>query len=155
MKNNKTYTPYKNIRGEGSEALINIYEKNYIRLQKIFPILENKENYNFLLPEGRKYSKVQISLTKASRYTTFVHIKQSANSKFREIKTEIEIASYHDIKMAEVTSFNGKKIFWVKYKYPNKNMFSKNEKIQANLFLSEWLNFSKKEGLGDILVEII
>ena len=112
MKNNKTYTPYKNIRGEGSEALINIYEKNYIRLQKIFPILENKENYNFLLPEGRKYSKVQISLTKASRYTTFVHIKQSANSKFREIKTEIEIASYHDIKMAEVTSFNGKKIFW-------------------------------------------
>ena len=42
----------------------------------------------------------------------------------------------------------------MKYKYPNKNMFHKNEKIQVNEFLSEWLDFSEKQGLSKYLVEM-
>ena len=90
-----------------------------------------------------------------SLYTTFVEIKQQSSVKEQsDFKTEMEIAIYHDIKIAEVRSFNGKKIFWMKYKYPNKNMFHKNEKIQVNEFLSEWLDFSEKQGLSKYLVEM-
>ena len=61
---------------------------------------------------------------------------------------EISIAIYHDLKMAEVRKFNGKQLFWARNKYPNTNMFHKDEKYQWNKFLSEWLKFSKKEGLS-------
>ena len=81
-------------------------------------------------------------------------INQSSLSNPNLISTKIEIAIYHDVKMAEVRSFNGKRQFWVRNKYPNKNMFQKDEKFQWNKFLFEWLEFSKKEGLAEVLLKL-
>ena len=82
-----------------------------------------------------------------SNHTSVIHI-----SKTRSIElipnTEIEIYLYHDAKMAEVRKFNGKKQFWLRNKYPNKNMLSKDEKFQWNFFLEEFLSHTKKYGLG-------
>ena len=49
---------------------------------------------------------------------------------------------------------NGKRIFWIRNKYPNENMFHKDEKFQWNKFLSEWLIFSQKEGLSSYIVKV-
>ena len=38
--------------------------------------------------------------------------------------------------------------------FGNKNMFHKDEKYQWNKFFSEWLVFSKKEGLAEKIVKI-
>ena len=57
--------------------------------------------------------------------------------------TRIEIFIYHDAKMAEVKKFNGKKQFWLRNKYPNKNMLSRDEKFQWNYFLEEFLTHTK------------
>ena len=50
--------------------------------------------------------------------------------------------------MAEVRKFNGKKQFWLRNKYPNKSMLSKDEKFQWNFFLEEFLTHTKKHGLS-------
>ena len=139
---------------EGLSNLINIFEKNYIKFEKLFPLLKEDNNFKYFLPEGSQLSEVSIKIEKMSLYTTFVEINQSSKKEKSGINTQMEIAIYHDIKMAEVRSFNGKKEFWMKYKYPNKNMFHKNEKIQINVFLSEWLDFSEKQGLSKYLAEI-
>ena len=139
---------------KGLSNLINIFEKNYIKFEKLFPLLKEDNNFKYFLPEGSQLSEVSIKIEKMSLYTTFVEINQSSKKEKSGINTQMEIAIYHDIKMAEVRSFNGKKVFWMKYKYPNKNMFHKNEKIQINVFLSEWLDFSEKQGLSKYLVEI-
>jgi|TARA_B100001540_G_scaffold157152_1_gene139200 uncharacterized protein YqiB (DUF1249 family) len=139
---------------KGLSDLINIFEKNYIKFEKLFPLLKEDNNFKYFLPEGSQLSEVSIKIEKMSLYTTFVEINQSSKKEKSGINTQMEIAIYHDIKMAEVRSLNGKKVFWMKYKYPNKNMFHKNEKIQINVFLSEWLDFSEKQGLSKYLVEI-
>ena len=139
---------------KGLSDLINIFEKNYIKFEKLFPLLKEDNNFKYFLPEGSQLSEVSIKIEKMSLYTTFVEINQSSKKEKSGINTQMEIAIYHDIKMAEVRSLNGKKVFWMKYKYPNKNMFHKNEKIQINVFLSEWLDLSEKQGLSKYLVEI-
>ena len=63
----------------------------------------------------------------------------------------MEIAIYHDLRMIEVIRFNGKHQFWSRNSFPNKNMLSKDEKFQWNKYLSEWLEFSKREGLATII----
>ncbi|GIS32761.1 MAG: hypothetical protein Ct9H90mP4_06750 [Gammaproteobacteria bacterium] len=40
-----------------------------------------------------------------SLYTTFVEINQSSKKEKSGINTQMEVAIYHDIKMAEVRSF--------------------------------------------------
>ena len=106
------------------------------------------------MPEGKDHSEVSLKISLISKYTSTLVIKQSNFSINKIVDTKVEVAIYHDFKMAEVIRFNGKKQFWVRNRYPNKNMLHKDEKYQWNKFLSEWLEFSKKEGLADILLKI-
>jgi uncharacterized protein YqiB (DUF1249 family) len=56
--------------------------------------------------------------------------------------------------MAEVRKFNGKKQFWLRNKYPNKNMLSKDEKFQWNYFLEEFLVHTKNCGLSVLKIAL-
>ena len=141
--------PRTNLRG-----LLMLYEKNFLKLKKIFPSFENNINMSYLLPEGNRNSKVTLKFIKDSKYTSTLLINQSEILNTNLISTRINVAIYHDLRMAEVRTFNGKYLFWMKNKYPNKNMFHKDEKFQWNKFLSEWLIFSKKEGLSDQLIKL-
>ena len=131
-----------------------LYEKNFMLIKEIIPSYRNNLNLSYLLPEADLNSRVTLELNKDSRYTSTLVIKQSGFTTIELITTEIVIAIYHDIRMAEVRKFNGKQLFWARNKYPNKNMFHKDEKYQWNKFFSEWLIFSKKEGLAEKIVHI-
>ena len=111
-------------------------------------------NLSYLLPEADLNSRVTLELNKDSRYTSTLVINQSGFTAKEMIETEIVVAIYHDIRMAEVRKFNGKQLFWARNKYPNTNMFHKDEKYQWNKFFSEWLVFSKNEGLAEKIVNI-
>jgi len=134
--------------------LLLLYEVNFIYLVKLFPQIGKNSNLLFFLPESNKNSKVFIKFQKDSQYTSTLLIKQSDLLNSDLISTKMEIAVYHDLKMAEVRKFNGKRIFWIRNKYPNENMFHKDEKFQWNKFLSEWLIFSQKEGLSSYIVKV-
>ncbi len=123
-------------------------------IKEIITSFKKNLNLSYLLPEADLNSRVTIELNKDSRYTSTLIISQSGYTTKELNETEIVVAIYHDIRMAEVRKFNGKQLFWARNKYPNTNMFHKDEKYQWNKFFSEWLVFSKNEGLAEKIVKI-
>ena len=127
--------------------LISLYEINYLKIIKLFPIQKLENNLYFIIPEGVNNSEIRISIDKNSRHTSKLTLyKSSSIIQIKDIRREIFV--YHDAKLAEVKRFNGKSQFWLRNTYPNKNMLSKDEKFQWNIFLSEFLTYSKLHGLS-------
>jgi len=133
--------------------LLRLYERNYLRIIKFFPIQDSKNNINYLIPEGEFNSEINLSCKKLSSHTSVIEIKKNKSISLLP-DTEIEIYIYHDAKMAEVRKFNGKKQFWLRNKYPNKNMLSKDEKFQWNYFLEEFLVHTKNYGLSVLKIAL-
>ena len=127
--------------------LIRLYEINYLKLIKLLPIQKINTEFKFLLPEGLNNSEIRISINKKSKHTSELTLYKSNLLRHMD-DTKMEIYIYHDAKMAEVRKFNGKRQFWLRNKYPNKNMLTKDEKFQWNIFLSEFLSHSISHGLS-------
>ena len=127
--------------------LIRLYEINYLKLMKLLPIQKRNTEFNFLIPEGLNNSEIRISVNKKSKHTSELTLYKS-NLLLHMDDTQMRIYIYHDAKMAEVRRFNGKSQFWLRNKYPNKNMLSKDEKFQWNIFLSEFLTHAQLHGLS-------
>ena len=134
---------------KGLNDLISLYEINYIKLMKLFPIQKLKEEIHFLMPEGISNSEIRISIKRHSKHTSKLTLHKSNLLKYSK-DAEMEIFIYHDARMAEVRKFNGQRQFWLRNKYPNKNMSSKDEKFQWNIFFSEFLTHSQKYGLSSL-----
>ena len=131
----------------GLNQLLRLYERNYLKLVHLFPIADHKKNIVYLMPEGVLNKEIKISCKRLSSHTSVIEIYKSKSLSLLQ-NTEIEIYIYHDAKMAEVRKFNGKRQFWLRNKYPNKNMLSKDEKFQWNFFLEEFLTHTKTHGLS-------
>ena len=127
--------------------LIRLYEINYLKLMKLLPIQKISTEFNFLIPEGLNNSEIKISVNKESKHTSKLTLYKSNNIR-HVTDMQMEIFLYHDAKLAEVKRFNGKSQFWLRNTYPNKNMLSKDEKFQWNIFLSEFLTYSRLHGLS-------
>ena len=129
--------------------LIRLYERNYQKLIKFFPLSGGNKEINYLIPEGIENQEINIFCRNLSNHTSVIEIKKIKSLEILQ-NTEIEIYLYHDAKLAEVRKFNGKKQFWLRNRYPNRNMLSKDEKFQWNFFLEEFLNHTQNHGLGII-----
>ena len=129
--------------------LIRLYERNYQKLIKFFPTSKGDKEINYLIPEGIENQEINIFCRNLSNHTSVIEIKKIKSLEILQ-NTEIEIYLYHDAKLAEVRKFNGKKQFWLRNRYPNRNMLSKDEKFQWNFFLEEFLNHTQNHGLGII-----
>ena len=145
MIKNKIYQYKRSNRG--LNQLLRLYERNYLKLIHFFPIGDHESSIVYLMPEGLLNKEIRISCKKLSSHTSVIEIYKSKSLSLLQ-NTEIEIYIYHDAKMAEVRKFNGKKQFWLRNKYPNKNMLSKDEKFQWNFFLEEFLTHTKTHGLS-------
>ena len=131
----------------GLNQLLRLYERNYLKLVHLFPIADREKSMVYLMPEGVLNKEIKISCKRLSSHTSVIEIYKSKSLSLLQ-NTEIEIYIYHDAKMAEVRKFNGKRQFWLRNKYPNKNMLSKDEKFQWNFFLEEFLTHTKTHGLS-------
>ena len=131
----------------GLNQLLRLYERNYLKLVHLFPISDHEKSMVYLIPEGVLNKEIKISLKRLSSHTSVMEIYKSKSLSLLQ-NTEIEVHIYHDAKMAEVRKFNGKRQFWLRNKYPNKNMLSKDEKFQWNFFLEEFLTHTKTHGLS-------
>ena len=145
MTKNRLYK-YKHTK-RGLNRLIRLYERNYLKLVHLFPVADHESSMVYLIPEGVLNKEIKISRKRLSIHTSVMEIYKSKSLSLLQ-NTEIEIYIYHDARMAEVRKFNGKRQFWLRNKYPNKNMLSKDEKFQWNFFLEEFLTHTKTHGLS-------
>ena len=150
IRNRRSY--FKNSQ-RGLNQLLRLYERNYQKLVRFFPLEKSEVNIDYLIPEGKKNSEIKITCKNISSHTSLIKINKTRSFPLLQ-DTDIEIYLYHDAKMAEVRKFNGKKQFWLRNKYPNKNMLSKDEKFQWNFFLEEFLTHTKNYGLSIIKIAL-
>ena len=150
IKNRQSYFRNSN---RGLNQLLRLYERNYQKLVKFFPINRSLTEIDYLIPEGKKNSEIKIACKNISSHTSVITISKTKSFLLLQ-DTNIEIYLYHDAKMAEVRKFNGKKQFWLRNRYPNKNMLTRDEKFQWNFFLEEFLTHTKNYGLSIIEIAL-
>ncbi len=150
IKNRQSYIRNSN---RGLNQLLRLYERNYQKLVKFFPINRSLTEIDYLIPEGKKNSEIKIACKNISSHTSVITISKTKSFSLLQ-DTNIEIYLYHDAKMAEVKKFNGKKQFWFRNRYPNKNMLTRDEKFQWNFFLEEFLTHTKNYGLSIIEIAL-
>ena len=150
IKNRQSYFRNSN---RGLNQLLRLYERNYQKLVKFFPINRSLTEIDYLIPEGKKNSEIKIACKNISSHTSVITITKTNSFSLLQ-DTNIEIYLYHDAKMAEVRKFNGKKQFWLRNRYPNKNMLTRDEKFQWNFFLEEFLTHTKNYGLSIIEIAL-
>ncbi len=121
-------------------------ESNYLRLLRLFPDYETANYREFSLPGGQR---VRINVVERCRYTTCLKIQQQSGPENWLVSPQFEVRIYHDVRMAEVTSFQSRRRTAARYEYPNPDMHARDEKAQQNLFLAEWLGHCLEQGRSD------
>lgn len=133
-------------------------EFNYYLLQKVLINLDNQDSWLFDLGDPQQPS-LKISVIDRAPYTTTLHLsqitKQSSEKKDSQSLNTVNmtVCMYHDATMAEVVSWNSHRRIRQRYDYPNNNMYQKNEKMQHNLFLTEWLSLCQRNGRSPLDVK--
>lgn len=138
----KSYTP--NLR-----RLIGDCESNYSRFMELLPELDDSEHWRFgvtanpAADSGAEESckQVFIQVMERTKYTVTLAVDQESLLDKWVPKPLLTVRLYHDVKVAEVLSFQKNRYLRQNYPYPNDKMFHPDEKAQLNRFLGEWLDF--------------
>lgn len=126
-------------------------EANYARIMQLLPDMEAVDQREFLVAANNSEpQQFRISVLERCKYTTMVDIsRQLLAGQQAQPWTAVPSFSlrvYHDARMAEVVGFNQHQRVQAKYDYPNDRMYQRDEKLQLNTFLGEWLSYCLKYG---------
>lgn len=127
-------------------------EANYARVTQLLPDLEASSEWQFgIHPPGSAPTRLRISVSERCKYTTMLEIEQCTGSSPElpdalSVATSFSLRIYHDARMAEVIGFNRHRRIQPRYEYPNDNMYHRDEKVQLNRFLGEWLSYCLRYG---------
>ncbi len=91
----------------------------------------------------------RIEVRERCKYTTMVDVSQvseSSHSNPWAAAPRFSLRVYHDARMAEVTAFDRHHRLSATYDYPNDKMYQRDEKVQLNRFLGEWLSHCLEHG---------
>ena len=118
-------------------------ESNYARLLQLFPDYEVTNLREFQLSGG---ARVRIEVVGRCRYTTLMRARQQGNDHDWLAPPRFELRVYHDVRMVEVTGLRAGQPVAARYEYPNPAMHARDEKVQQNKFLAEWLEHCLRQG---------
>lgn len=155
MANRRRYVP--NLIKDMAEC-----DANFIRLHKLFPMMSEEDSLEFGVDSGVRGTGVQgtgvqgttedgatvtITITERCRYTTMLSVEVSSSEDKPWVRwPTLEVRVYHDIKSAEVVSFERHRNFKFRYQTPNQQMFQPDEKSQINRYFGELLTFCYQHG---------
>lgn len=125
-------------------------DANYIRLLKLVPGLDQARDQDFQQGTAFEFTvannrhagdqvNIQISVLESFRYTTTLRIEQIPATGHWLDNPAMEVRVYHDTFTAEVVTCRGQRNFETGYAQPNPRMYQRDEKLQVNRFLGEWL----------------
>ena len=118
---------------------MSIYERNFGRLLKLVPSLEQLGCS--LLSLGQGENRMAFEVVERHKFTTVIRISQELPIPFGPAsQTLMTVRVYHDAKVAEVLAYQHHRRFQPKYDYPNVDMLQVREKRRVNEFLGEWLD---------------
>ena len=123
-------------------------DANYIRLLRLFPNMALEDNLEFgLTGTTEDGAVVNVSIDDRCPFTTMLTVRVSNEENKPWVRWPLmEVRVYHDVKSAEVVSFQRHRNFQYRYHTPNRNMYQPDEKSQINRFLGELLTFCAEHG---------
>ena len=122
-------------------------DANYVRLLRLFPGLKDSDATEFSLALADVAAKVTFAVVERGPYTTLLKISFAVDDQWMGMATpQLEVRAYHDAQSAEVVAYQNQNYFHGKYEYPNTRMRQRDEKVQINRFLSEFLNLCLEHG---------
>ncbi len=130
-------------------------EMNFFRMEKLMPGYRNGISHWAYQFGGKQHAQklpasVDIKIIDRAPYTTTVEILQNnKNSTFGDTlpqQAKLIVRLYNDVKMAEIICWNSHRNWLPSYRYPNKQMYHPDEKLELNRFLGDWLAFCRKQG---------
>ena len=133
------FKTYRNLK-----SLHSLYEQNFVLANKLSGELNSHQKFTFQVGNLEHKSKVSISKKELSKFTDELkfQIKDATGIKDIVIKCRI----YKEAKMMEVIEFqNFHKDLLSIFKLKKMN-FEKDERLQWNLFMNQFLNYSILHG---------
>lgn len=139
-------------------ALMAICETNYWRLRKlllpVFPSVQQGDEFRFSIPatspQGERHLLLRV--IERSAYTSTLDFSEiSPDGEASDswgLSPHLTVRIYHDAKTSEVIAFQGQRHFLGRYEYPNPLMRQRDEKLQLNILLADWLNHCLHYGYG-------
>lgn len=123
-------------------------DANYHRLVRLFPDLRDSDSKDFRLHLPNFEADVVFTVRDKGPYTTVLDMTVRSEHKWMGMATmpEMSIRIYHDAQSAEVIAYQNQRRFHGKYEYPNTRMRQRDEKVQLNRFLGEFLNLCFERG---------
>ena len=122
-----------------------VCEANFLRLKKILQgFSKNKYSFETINPDSSS-NPINFCVLQRTQHTLIVEAKQKIKlKKIESLVIRIQISL--DAKLAEVISFQGERA--VPYFMKALETQSKDEKIQQNRFLTEWLEIIFAKGIN-------
>lgn len=125
-------------------------EANYARIMQLLPNMGTEDHRLFTVDlAAERQVQFHIEVRERCKYTTMVDVIQTTDFSDAQpwaIAPRFSLRVYHDAKMAEVIAFDRHHRLRASYEYPNDKMYQRDEKIQLNTFLGEWLSHCLKHG---------
>lgn len=115
-------------------------EANFLRLQQLLPEYAERDTWQYDIVVKNNPMHVQFTIIERHAYTLSIEVamshKLSANL---ATKNTFVVRMYLDAQTAEVVDDARMRQLQADYSYPNKDMLQRDEKMQRNRFLAEWL----------------
>ncbi|NOX49813.1 MAG: DUF1249 domain-containing protein [Gammaproteobacteria bacterium] len=131
-------------------------DANYHRLIRLFPDMRKEAELAFALLLSSCDANVVFKVLEKGPYTTLIKIQVSVDDKWLALAAAplMTVRIYHDAQSAEVVSYQNQNRFYSKYDYPNTGMRQRDEKVQINRFLGEFLTLCQEHGGSSDPLEI-
>ena len=125
-------------------------DANYRRVLQLFPDYEHTNGREFLAGDA----SVRLEVIDRGRYTTTLRLSLHGTLPPPLGVRSLDMRVYHDARMAEVIAFQSQRTGGPRYRYPNRHMHQRNEKLSQNQFAGDLLAFCLAEGLAGDLSEL-
>ncbi len=122
-------------------------DANYLRIMKLFPNLRENDVSVFGVMIADQTAEVSIAVLERSPYTTLIKLRQLPEAPWGA-SPMMTVRLYHDARNAEVVEYQRARHFKAVYAYPNDSMRQRDEKVQVNRFLGEFLSYCLTHGVA-------
>lgn len=118
--------------------------RNYASLERLLKGMGDETVLHYGVPHGQQLT---LLLEDQAPYTTTLRLHHQSGLEPHYLTPTMQVRMYHDARMAEVLSSQQISGVRARYDYPNSRMHQRDEKMQVNQFLAEWLSFCLAHGL--------